>query len=286
MAPVIEPTAAHLEGINTLADVARWAKLDGPVDHPGSMAGALFEVLGTPPCMTPEEIAGGVSTHDSWQALLSFANIDPADFGEALRDWKYADFSKQEERDGPTLGDEYVPTLTVKPKPAEKGFARAAYNAARIRAGLVTSREEQKHVSDQKVALEETAVAVQKAVADAAASERLNATKGKVKLAEVVDVTLEGEIPLIPDSEYDTIWSRFRQVTNRPPEPDESPSHQQLTGLQHLITATSCYVDFAQWCAFHFRNLKGFKYAGLVQGPPDASGNQTAMRQESKGPPD
>ena len=86
MATVIEPTAEHLEGINTLADVALWAKLEGPVNHPGSMSGALFELLGIPPLMSPEEIAGRWNTEERREALLAFANIDPGDFGEALRD--------------------------------------------------------------------------------------------------------------------------------------------------------------------------------------------------------
>ena len=52
MASLIEPTNENLEVMNSLDDVALWARLDGPVDHPGSMAGSLFELLGTPPITT------------------------------------------------------------------------------------------------------------------------------------------------------------------------------------------------------------------------------------------
>ena len=107
MASLIEPTNEDLEVMNGLDNVALWARLDGPVDHPGSMAGSLFELMGTPPITANMAAAG-----ECWEALLAFANIDPTDFADSLREWKYADLNVQEERDGPSVqGTGYVHTV-------------------------------------------------------------------------------------------------------------------------------------------------------------------------------
>ena len=141
MSGSMEPSPEQLEEINSLADLAKWAKLthtaatsSTPIDHPGSMAGSLFVLMGTPP-----EVMSSPETQ--WSELCQFANIDPDDFAAELQQWKFADMTNGMEAAGPdTEGEAYEPNLTVRPKPAEKGFARAAYGAARIRCGIVPSR--------------------------------------------------------------------------------------------------------------------------------------------------
>jgi len=278
-AAVIEPTAHQLAMMDSLADVASWAKLSGPIDHPGSMAGSLFKLMGVLPDLS--------ESGDGWQDLCTFANIDPEDFNAELQTWQYADMQDSEQADGMNVDPEgYTPRLSVRPKPADKGYARAAFNAARIRAKIIPSRADKKTESDYKLLLEETAVTTAKDVAASNAADKVTAMKDKVKLAEVVDVTLGAEIPLMPDSEFEIMWNRFRKIILRPPDEDEAPSQQQLTALSHLLLVMSCYVDFAQWCAHHFRNLKAFKCAGVVPGPRDSNGLQTYIQQEYKGPPD
>ena len=286
----MEPTPEQLEEIHSLGDLAKWAKLthtpaagSWPVDHPGSMAGSLFVLMGTPP-----EPASNMPPPDTqWSELCQFANIDPDDFAEELKQWQFADMTNGMEATGPEReGEAYEANLTVRPKPAEKGFARAAYGAARIRCGIVPSRAKLKSEADYKTFLKQTTVEAVATAAAEAQADKAAALKEKVKLSEVVDVTLAAEIPLIPDDEYDVLWQRFRVVMSRVPEEEEAPSQQQLTALRHLLLVASAYVDFATWCAYHFRTLKAFKCAGMIPGPPDANGAQTFMQQEFKGPPE
>jgi hypothetical protein len=228
---------------------------------------------------------GDVETQ--WSELCQFANIDPDDFSEELKQWQFADMTNGMEATGPEReGDAYEANLTIRPKPAEKGFARAAYGAARIRCGIVPSRAKLKSEADYKTFLKQTSVEAVATAAAEAQADKAAALKEKVKLSEVVDVTLAAEIPLIPDDEYDVLWQRFRVVMSRVPEEEEAPSQQQLTALRHLLLVASAYVDFATWCAYHFRTLKAFKCAGMIPGPPDANGAQTFMQQEFKGPPE
>ena len=88
-----------------------------------------------------------------------------------------------------------------------------------------------------------------------------------VKLKDTVDGTQAKEIPLMPADEYSKMWGRFFKVTNRNPREDEEPSQQQLTGLVHFLMRLRCYVDFAIWCAHHFRTLKDHACQGLIPGP-------------------
>ena len=111
---VIEPTPDQLDAFNGLDDVLAWASLDGPTAQPGTLAGSLMRLLGV-----PIEV-------DQWEAMCRFANIDPEDFKEELQHWNYAS-------DGGL-------TLDSRPSATQRGYARAAYNAARIRAGITRSR--------------------------------------------------------------------------------------------------------------------------------------------------
>ena len=78
--------------MDSLADVASWAKLSGPIDHPGSMAGSLFKLMGVRPDLS--------ESGDGWQDLCTFANIDPEDFNAELQTWQYADMQDSEQAEG------------------------------------------------------------------------------------------------------------------------------------------------------------------------------------------
>ena len=70
MAATIEPRPEQLEAMGSIADVFRWAKIDGDLAHPGSMGGSLLRLMG----LQPEHDG------DLWQELAMFANIDPHDY--------------------------------------------------------------------------------------------------------------------------------------------------------------------------------------------------------------
>ena len=122
----MEPTAEQLDEINSLGDLAKWAKLSHtpaagswPADHPGSMAGSLFVLMGTPPA--PEADSSfdsglALSLGTQWSELCQFANIDPDDFAEELKQWKFADMTNGMEATGPDReGESYEPNLAIRP---------------------------------------------------------------------------------------------------------------------------------------------------------------------------
>ena len=72
-----------------------------------------------------------------------FANIDPHDYMDEVRRWAWADMDNPTERDGPlNMSVVYRPSLTEQATLVQKGMAKAAHNAARIRHNIIKSRQE------------------------------------------------------------------------------------------------------------------------------------------------
>ena len=109
-AAVREPTDAELEKFQCLADILAWAGVKGNPDVEYTQAGSLLYA-----------IAG-----DEYQSIpaVEFASIAPADFEEALSDWKFSQYDDNYEHG--------VPECNLVPNALIKGRARAAHRAARI----------------------------------------------------------------------------------------------------------------------------------------------------------
>ena len=72
---VREPTAAEIDGFNTLAEVFQWARISGGLASPGSRAGSLLRLL----------------AQDDWSGtdIADIANVATEDFDHLLENWLY-----------------------------------------------------------------------------------------------------------------------------------------------------------------------------------------------------
>ena len=72
---------------------------------------------------------------EKWVELRDFANVDPDDFKDALKEWLKADIDDVQEIEAESLSQRI--------SAVDKGRARSAHHAARIRVGIVKNREGQ-----------------------------------------------------------------------------------------------------------------------------------------------
>jgi hypothetical protein len=248
MAAVVEPTSDQLDAINGLEDLFGWAHVEGDIMHSGTMAGSLLGLVGIPPDPTA----------DPWQQLATFANVDPDDFKDEVRRWCMADMEDEAERDGPqNVSVVYRPHLSIPATLVQKGFAKAAHNAARIRMKLTKSREELAVAAadvatarDYDMFLRDKhieALAQTPPATPAAATAPSLASDTGVKLCAIVDITAEGSVPKISAKLYTDMFKNFIKVVHKPPPEDEEPSIHQMTALMFLLQMMSCYVNLALW---------------------------------------
>ena len=118
------------------------------------------------------------------------------------------------------------------------------------RAGLIQSRAVAYDDEERRLKLQYAPAAPGHAPTTTATS---TGTCDMVKLSEVVDVTMFGEVPKMDPREYDNMCARYNNVFHRPPDEDEEPSIHQLTALLKLSAHLCCYVGFAPWGAHHIR---------------------------------
>ena len=261
----------------SLETVFAWSGLQGNVHHAGSAPGSLVRLLGV--CPIPD---GAVPPNapEKWIELTEFANVDPDDFKDALIEWRKA------ETTGPDVdGDPIDPGLLTKTmSPVDKGRARSAHHAARIRVGIIKSRENQSNDDQSKLTQQCQAISAAGGPSSSSGGTPLMASD-VVKLNETVDTTLTGETKLVRKGEMKEMWERCVAVNREPPPIDEEPSEHQMSALLVLLLLHSCYVDFAIWGGHHLRTLKNCKASGLIPGLPDESGRTTLQHQEQRGPP-
>ena len=196
MANCREPTADELHAFNSLEDIFAWSGLQGNVHHAGSAPGALVRLLGV--CPLPE---GSVppDAPERWLELTDFANVDPDDFKDALKEWRKADM---EDTDAQTIEPDFL-TKTI--SAVDKGRARSAHHAARIRVGIVESREDQSGEEQSKLTQQCQAIAAAGGPSSSSGGTPLMASD-VVKLAETVDTTLTGETKLVGKDKMKEMW--------------------------------------------------------------------------------
>ena len=102
------------------------------------------------------------------------------------------------------------------------------------------------------------------------------------KLHQLVDESLNADIPLIETQTYADMHKVFIEVMHRPVEEVEEPSIQQMTAILAVLSMMSCFVDFSRWGAHQNRTALMWKMLGMVPGPEPG----THVQIELKGPPD
>ena len=257
MGPVVEPSNDELDIMFGPSEVATWAKSKGDPCHPGTMAGSLFTVMGLTPMDAPAD-PSDKDWDDRWSELAEFASIDVADFADELRHWKMADMSISTERESPQ-NDDYETSLTVNPSVIQKGYARAAHNAARIRVGIAKSRTQAE--ADEWTKVEHA----KQAKVAAPATPPGTKPKGQIaliKMSEVVDTTVGGEVQQIDAKTYTDQYKHYMKLMHAPPKASAEPSIFQTSCLMQLFASVCCYVDFSTWVSRHLRTPKSRNAAG------------------------
>ena len=215
---------------------------------------------------------------EKWLELTDFANVDPDDFKDALKEWRKADM---EDTDAQEIEPEFL-TRTI--SAVDKGRARSARHAPRIRVGIVKSREGQSCEEQSKLTQQCQAIAAAGGPSSSSGGTPLMASD-VVKLSETVDTTLTGETKPVGKDKMKEMWERCIAVNREPLPIDEEPSEHLMSVLIVLLLLHCCYVDFAIWGGHHLRTLKNWKAAGLIPGLPDENGRTTPQHQEQQGPP-
>jgi hypothetical protein len=248
---VNEPNKLELAALTTIVDALAWTKLDGDVG-----VGLL--------------IAIGASAADE---LEDVAGIDPADFSEALRDWRVG------------IPDEGDGRTSRAPTAVEKGRARAFHKACRIKAELEWSTADVEAYEWQRSNASAAASAAHTAAVVAAGYAAGQPAKPAglahvVEVSEVADVTKTIETPMLDDDAIRAAFAEYERRMWIEPRPEQEPTADQLSALAHLLKSHCCYVDFSIWGPHGMRILKQMKVSGLVM-----SANGELMHHEFKGPP-
>ena len=224
----MEPTAAELLTITSIETLADWAQLSDAA-----------------PPIAPPLVAALPSPRASFLAHLGMVGMGPAHF-------------------------RLIAILDA----AVFAAAMAAwqYNGAAPSIALVASAN-LLYVTARRICLLEpwpAAAAAQAAAAAAAlvapplpvAPIRLTTS---VKLSQVIDQTLDADVPYIADPIVMAMHQRYITVMGEPPTPDVAATEEQLSAIGHILDAGRCpYADFSLFGPHGTRLLRRLKLRGLA----------------------
>mgnify|MGYP000447372946 CR=1 FL=1 len=242
----MEPTPAELKGMHTIEPVVAFVPMDA------ALAATFYAELGLEP----------------GAPLRSLAAIDKDDLLEARSNMK--------------LGG-------VALNAAAKGKVVTAWRVSRVALGVEKSTEVQVGDAELTRKLNEKKLEVLAIQAQAAATTATrpdgastDCTVGQVNLAEVLDQTLTGSIPMLSDEEIQKCHNRFTAITEGKCPKEQKPTDQQLTALMFLLLKVlNLYADFAIFGPHGNRLRRKLMLSGLVP-----AGDGTYKRVELRGPPD
>ena len=179
LSQVREPDPADMAGWATLADVATWAKLQGDITSPTSMAGTLIRLF-----IRVSEVAGLL--------ISEMATIPPAHFESELESWKFADAPD-------------ALTCDVSPNSIDLGRANAFYNATRIHSDIIYARAKANSIWHELyvASIEKPAPQATKTILLREPMNPTNNVDGDlVNLGSVIDSRLSRDIPVLADDVY------------------------------------------------------------------------------------
>ncbi|MCH1521551.1 MAG: hypothetical protein L7T80_01840 [Arenicellales bacterium] len=251
--------------MTTLNDIFTWAKLKGSVEYAESQVGSFLLALGADDDVTVDE----------------FASIPVANVSRVIDEvWLHS--NSNDPSDG--LNTE----LVIKPTEFIKARAMSAHHVARIWAGFVDSRaakarktqtEDTKAQDYRDAKLAALRAQVTNSTLSAAAATGTGADT--VQINEVADTTSKTSVPVMSPADYKTYYKNYKKWKRVDPEPEVTPSRQQLSVLAALNRQGTCYVDMGLWGNFQGRLARAMRCEGMVPGP-----NGTSVRASFPGPPD
>ena len=122
-----------------------------------------------------------------------------------------------------------------------KGKVVTAWRISRVATGLEKSTSAINEEAELTRKLNEKKLEVLKVQAEVAttstgqSSGTNDPTVGQVNLAEVLDQTLTGTIPMLSDAEIQQCHSRFQAITEGKCPKEQKPTDQQLTALMFCV---------------------------------------------------
>ena len=85
-----------------------------------------------------------------------------------------------------------------------------------------------------------------------------------VKLSQVIDQTMDADVPYIADPIVMQMHQRYVTVMGEPPTPDVAATEEQLSAIGHILDAGRCpYADFSLFGPHGTRLLRRLKLRGL-----------------------
>ena len=209
-----------------------------------------------------EELAGVLCTHLGrvpGDPVRTLANVDEDDIQEAKK-------LKIGER----------PLTAV-----EKGKVVSSWQTARLAAKLEKTtgqidleKQQVAEAAKEKLRLLKEQVEVQKKC--------ITNTVGQVSLAEVLDQTLTGTIPMLPNKDIVAARAEYAKVTEGECPKEERPSDAQITAVFFIIGLdNNPFADLAIFGPFQIRLQRKMAMAGIIP-----VGDGSYRRVEFRGPPD
>ena len=225
----MEPTPAELATIVSVDTLADWCQLSAvapPIAPP---------LLAAPPSPRASLLAHLGMTGMENSHFRVVAMLDMATFAAALAGWLY-------------LGA--APSMAL----------IATANLFHVTARRIC------HLDPWPAAAAAHAAAVAAAGLAAAAPPAIAAPRvtTAVKLAHVVDQTMDAEAAFIPDADVLAMHLRYENIMGEPPTPEAAATEEQLSALHHVLQAGRApYADFSLFGAHGTRLLRRLRLKGL-----------------------
>ena len=171
--------------------------------------------------------------------------------------------------------------------PSAKGKVVHAWQTSRLASGVVKTKAEVASVEQEKREILKLQAQADATKAQAASTTTASPSSsitglGQVNLAETIDQTLSGTVPLLPEKDLIKLEAVYEERCEGPCPAGRKPSDHQLSALFALLMALlNPYCDFAIFGPFQNRLRRKLVFFGLV---PDGNGNFRKV--EIRGPPD
>ena len=230
----MEPSNEEASAITNVETLADWCELDNTQPSTGeSPRASLLSLIGLQP-----------KAH-----YRAIANINADDWNALLTNWQ-------------VNGNAPPPAVL-----SQAGLVgRTARVLCKVEPSLAETADAAKHARDLELAKANSSTSgnVKTSAPDAGTL----SSGHKLKLNQVVDQTVDDEVPILKEDELQACYARHMNRMQGPPDPSAECTGEQLTGISHLIKSNRPpYVDFGIFGPHGYRIRRKVKLAGMVLGP-------------------